>query len=92
MRHVNRRPGLIVCATLLAGLALGQVSNAATYYVDTAAAADSGSGSQASPKKYIQSAVALMSSNGGDEVVIAPGTYSNAKDAIVNPTAGKAGA
>jgi hypothetical protein len=92
MRHATRRPGFIALATLLAGLALCQVSNAATYYVDASAAADSGSGTQASPKKYIQSAVALMSTNGGDEVVIAPGTYSNAKDAIVNPTKGKAGA
>ena len=90
MRHLIRRPVFI--ATLLCGLALSQASVAATYYVDANAAADTGSGTQASPKKYIQSAVALMSSNGGDEVVIAPGTYSNAKDAIVNPTAGKAGA
>ena len=92
MRHVTRRPGFFFCTALLAGLALSQASFATTYYVDTNAAADSGSGTQASPKKYIQSGVALMSSNGGDEVVIAPGTYSNAKDAIVNPTAGKSGA
>jgi hypothetical protein len=92
MRHVTRRPGFIFCATLLCGLALSQASFATTYYVDASAAADTGSGTQAAPKKYIQSGVALMSSNGGDEVVIAPGTYSNAKDAIVNPTAGKAGA
>ena len=90
MRQVTRRPVFI--ATLLCGLALSQASLATTYYVDASAAADTGSGTQASPKKYIQSGVALMSGNGGDEVVIAPGTYSNAKDAIVNPTAGKAGA
>lgn len=92
MRHVTRRPGLIICATVLCGLALSQASFATTYYVDTNAAADTGNGTQASPKKYIQSGVALMSSNGGDELVIAPGTYSNAKDAIVDPTPGKAGA
>jgi hypothetical protein len=92
MRHVTRRPGFFLCTALLAGLALSQASFATTYYVDTNAAADSGSGTQASPKKYIQSGVALMSGNGGDEVVIAPGTYSNAKDAVVNPTAGKSGA
>ena len=92
MRHVTRRPGFIFCATLLCGLALSQASFATTYYVDASAAADTGSGTQAAPKKYIQSGVALMSSNGGDELVIAPGTYSNAKDAISNPTAGKAGA
>jgi hypothetical protein len=90
MRHVIRRPVFI--ATLLAGLALSQASFATTYYVDGSAAADTGSGTQAAPKKYIQSGIALMSSSGGDEVVIAPGTYTNAKDSINNPTKGKAGA
>ena len=81
-----------VRAALLVGLVACQSSLAATYYVDANAAADTGSGAQASPKKYIQSAIALMSSNGGDEVVIAPGTYTNARDAISNPTKGRAGA
>ncbi|HEX5160347.1 MAG TPA: hypothetical protein VFV88_01405 [Steroidobacteraceae bacterium] len=77
---------------LLAGLLAAQASFAATYYVDASAAKDSGNGSQASPKKYIQSGISLMSSRGGDTLIIAPGTYSNRRDAIVSPTRGKAGA
>lgn len=67
-------------------------ASATTYYVDAAAASDSGNGSSASPKKYISSAAALMSTNGGDAVIIRPGTYSNAKDALTDVPSGKAGA
>ncbi len=84
--------GKVLTAALLAGLFVAQASFAATYYVDVAAASDSGNGSQGSPKKYIQSGVSLMSSSGGDTVIIAPGTYSNTRDAISSPTKGRAGA
>jgi hypothetical protein len=84
--------GKVLTAALLAGLFVAQESFAATYYVDAAAASDSGNGSQSSPKKYIQSGVSLMSSSGGDTLVIAPGTYSNTRDAISSPTKGKSGA
>ena len=53
-------------------------AHAATYYVNAAAANDSGSGSLSSPKKYISSGVALMSTTGGDILIIASGTYGNA--------------
>src|SRR6185503_211303 len=84
--------GKILTAALLAGLFVAQASFAATYYVDASAASDSGNGSQASPKKYIQSGVSLMSPSGGDTLIIAPGTYSNTSDSISSPTKGKAGA
>ena len=57
-------------------------SFATTYYVDSSAANDSGSGSVGSPKKFISSGIRLMSSNGGDTLVLASGTYSDPKDAI----------
>src|SRR5678816_2631557 len=83
--------GKIPTAALLASL-FAQASSAATYYVDASAASNSGNGSQSSPKKYIQSGVSLMSSRGGDTLIIAPGTYSNTRDSISSPTKGKAGA
>jgi len=55
---------------------------AATYYVDVSVADDNGDGSQATPKKYIGSGLGLMSSAGGDTVIIMPGTYANANDKI----------
>ncbi|HEU4603405.1 MAG TPA: hypothetical protein VFS24_15635 [Steroidobacteraceae bacterium] len=80
-------------ATLVALGFVGSTTSAfaATYYVDAAAASDSGNGSSSSPKKYISSALALMSSSGGDAVIIRPGTYSNAKDAITSVPSGKQG-
>ena len=83
--------GKIPTAALLASL-FAQASSAATYYVDASAASNSGNGSQSSPKKYIQSGVSLMSSRGGDTLIIAPGTYSNTRDSISSPPGGKAGA
>ena len=58
------------------------------YYVDTNAVDDTGSGLIAAPKKYISSAIALMSPAGGDEVIIKDGNYSNALDAITTFVSG----
>ena len=65
---------------LLAGLLVARASFAATYYVDASAARDSGNGSQASPKKYIQSGISLMSSRGGDTLIIAGNPNSDIAD------------
>ncbi|TAN62069.1 tandem-95 repeat protein, partial [bacterium] len=60
-------------ASIISILGLCPASYAATYYVDASAASDSGSGSQASPKKYIKSGIALMT--GGDTLIIKDGVY-----------------
>lgn len=57
---LTARSSLIVLFLCLACSA----GHAATYYVDCDAADDTGDGSQGSPKKYIQSGLALML--GGD--------------------------
>ena len=57
-----------------------------TYYVDSAVQNDAGNGSQASPKKFLTSGMALMSVNGGDTLVLADGTYSTLQDAITRFT------
>jgi hypothetical protein len=63
-----------------------------TYYVDANASDDAGDGSSARPKKFITSGAALMSSAGGDTLIVRAGTYGNAKDAVGNLVSGKAGA
>jgi len=80
----------LVSVMLFSPLAL----NAATYYVDDSASNDSGNGSKASPKKYINSGLALMSSSGGDTLIIMPGTYTGTNNHITSSTAvnGKPGA
>ncbi len=56
---------------------------AKTIYVDAAMTVDTGTGlSTTSAKKYISSGTALMSTAGGDTLIIKSGTYSNAKDEI----------
>lgn len=62
------------------------------YYVDAAAANDSGDGSIGSPKKYIGSGIGLLSSSGGDTLIIVSGTYSNTNDKIVSVPNGQPGA
>jgi hypothetical protein len=59
-----------------------------TFYVDASAADDSGDGTKSKPKKYIGSGVALLSPTGGDTLIIAAGTYSNALDAITSVPTG----
>jgi hypothetical protein len=51
---------------------------AATYYVDAAAANDSGTGSSTSPKKYINSGVSMMAA--GDTLILRDGTYTGANN------------
>lgn len=65
----------------------------ADYYVDAAAANDSGNGlTPATAKKYISSGMALMSGQTGKVLQIANGTYSHANDAITASTgSGSAG-
>ena len=67
------------------------ISSAATYYVDASAANDSGTGSQASPKKYIPSGIALMSSSGGDTLIINSGTYEGSSNNITTLKSGTSG-
>lgn len=67
------------------------VCDAATYYVDGSAANDTGTGQSGSPKKYIESGIALLSSSGGDTLTIADGTYSTSSDQITGIPNGQAG-
>lgn len=53
----------------------------ATYYVDTAAANDTGAGTIGDPKKYISSGIALATL-AGDTVYLRAGTFSNGLDRI----------
>lgn len=62
------------------------------YYVDQQAVDDTGTGALGDPKKYIKSAIALMSANGNDAVVIAPGTYEGPSNAIDSLVSGRDGA
>jgi hypothetical protein len=62
----------------------------ATYYVDNAAANDSGNGSVGSPKKLIASGIALLAS--GDTLIVKNGTYSGGTNRITGMASGSAGA
>ena len=64
---------------------------AATYYVDTNAPDNSGDGSSLNPVKYISTGIALMSSSGGDTLVLKDGTYSNSKDTMSSFVSGTTG-
>jgi len=57
---------------------------AATYYVDANAPDNSGDGSSLNPVKYINAGLGLMSSAGGDTLVLKDGTYSNSQDLMTN--------
>jgi hypothetical protein len=79
------------------GLFVPSVSWGATYYVNGAAANDSGLGTETSPKKYITSGIGLMV--GGDTLIIEDGTYTGANNMIgdspspqIYPPSGAAGA
>ncbi len=60
----------------------------ALYYANTLVSNDSGDGlTPGTAKKFISSAIALMSSAGGDQVILANGTYSNTQfDSITRTT------
>jgi len=69
---------------------------AATFYVDPAASDDAGSGSPASPKKYVTSGIQLMKS--GDTLILRDGVYLGARNLVgddaspkVYPPSGRAG-
>lgn len=81
----------VVAAVTVLVMGASRSAHAATYYVNAAAANDSGSGSLSSPKKYISSGIALMSTTGGDILIIASGTYGNALDTITSVRNGTAG-
>jgi hypothetical protein len=83
---------IIVFSIFLLFVCGPSASFAATYYVDAAAANDSGNGSLAHPKKYIPSGIALLSSSGGDTLIIRNGTYSGEENDITTFKAGTAGA
>jgi len=51
------------------------------YYVNGSVVDDSGTGSEVSPKKHLQSAIALMT--GGDTVIIEDGTYKGVLNTII---------
>ncbi len=98
LRHLTKgRPSPFVrwftaiAASLVLVLA-PTLAQAATYYVDAAARDDSGSGAQSSPKKYIPSGIALLSSAGGDALIIKNGTYSGSSNAILTFGDGAPGA
>lgn len=79
-----------VAITIL--LAAAAAAQGATYYVDVNAPNDSGSGAIGQPKKHIRSGAALMSTLGGDTVVVAAGTYAGANNAIDGLVRGQPGA
>lgn len=54
----------------------------AEYYVDANAPDDTGNGSVNSPRKYIQSGMRLLSSNGGDTLTLEDGTYNDSRDQL----------
>lgn len=60
-------------AFVLSFLVVPQFASAATFYVSPNAADDGGSGSELSPKKYISSAISLLSS--GDTLILEDGIY-----------------
>jgi hypothetical protein len=61
---------------------------AGVYYVDGSAGSDSAAGTQSAPKKTIQAGIGLMSSSGGDVLVIQPGTYSGSGNSVSSPKSG----
>jgi hypothetical protein len=73
-------------------MSVSQYALAATYFVDGQAANDAGNGSQAQPKKFIASGMALLSSAGGDVLEIAPGNYAGTANAIGSTGSGAASA
>lgn len=86
-------PAIFTCSQPVAfSPAPAPAATGRTFYVDTSAASDAGTGSATSPKKFIGSGLALLSAAGGDTLVIRPGTYGDARDAIGDTGAGKAGA
>ncbi len=52
------------------------------FYVDGSAPNDSGTGTATSPKKCIGSGASLLPASGGGTLIIRPGTYSQACDAL----------
>ncbi|WP_460597877.1 hypothetical protein, partial [Geomonas sp. Red276] len=95
--HKTIAKGIMKTMLTLALLVPATSALAATYYVDTNAASDSGNGSATSPKKYITSGLKLMA--GGDTLVLKDGVYSGDSNMIseyssvfVLPPSGSAGA
>lgn len=76
-----------VCALLSCAPAFGAV-----YYVDGTAGSDSAAGTQAAPKKTLQAGIGLMSSSGGDVLIIQPGTYGGSGNSVSSPKSGTANA
>jgi hypothetical protein len=83
---------LCFCLALSGVFGLVNSSEAATYYVDASVADDAGNGSSGSPKKYIGSGLALLSSSGGDLLVVRNGTYSTTNDRMTGIPDGTSGA
>ncbi|MEO8671455.1 MAG: hypothetical protein ABI411_09090 [Tahibacter sp.] len=86
------RDALVGTLAACASFTVLSSAGAATYYVDAAAANDSGNGSAAQPKKSIRAGAALMSALGGDTVLIAAGTYTGGNNAIDGLVPGTANA
>jgi hypothetical protein len=83
---------LCFCLALSGVFGLVNSSEAATYYVDASAANNAGNGSSGSPKKYIGSGLALLSSSGVDLLVVRNGTYSTTNDRMTGIPNGTSGA
>jgi len=79
MKRLNKK--YFWCLNIFLLLGFSQLP-AATYYVDGQAPNDNGTGSASSPKKYIQSGIALMTSP-GDVLVIEDGVYTGHYNNIV---------
>ncbi len=87
LKSVRWIPGLIFLSLLCSGTA-----SAGTYYVDASAVNDSGNGSVGSPKKYLESGLALLSAAGGDTLIVRNGTYSTANDQMTGIPSGTSSA
>ncbi len=78
------KTGIIVTALILF---FGTISAfAEVWYVDGSVVDDSGTGTQESPKKYIDSGIALMV--GGDTLIVKDGVYEGNANCIRNPPSG----
>jgi hypothetical protein len=82
----------LATAALWITCAYGAAVPAATFYVDASASNDHGDGSASRPKKYLSSGIELLSTHGGDTLIIRRGTYADRHDAIGSVPSGRAAA
>ena len=86
-RRGNLRWLPAICAILgIAGMVFAAQVTGATFYVDASVADDNGDGSDTHPKKHLLSGIRLLSLQGGDTLVLAPGRYAGPSNSITRST------